>query len=172
MAKTYIFWAWASAYRQQTGHSPLVFCGREQNPCFSQLLHVAQALKEKSFPTPGFTAGMMLFFVESAPDVKGEHCLTNYRQNILPKGLRVIYVCFGIIQISLLGFPILPFFAGIFRIVESWTVYGSISVVLGSCVTSWMRWRCALGGILEGRPLLGRFTSVQSFFFHFFFIWR
>ncbi len=99
---------------------------------------------------------------------RGTLSYTNYRQNILPKGLRVIYVCFGIIQISLLGFPILPFFAGIFRIVESWTVYGSISVVLGSCVTSWMSWRCALGGILEGRPLLGRFTSVQFFFFHFF----
>lgn len=43
--------------------------------------------------------------------------------------------------------------------------YGSISVVLGSCVTFWMSWRCALGGILEGQPLLGRFIYLYIYFF-------
>lgn len=34
-----------------------------------------------------------------------------------------------------------------------------------SIVTSWMSLRCALGGILEGQPLLGRFATVPGFFF-------
>ncbi len=40
------------------------------------------------------------------------------------------------------------------------------SVVLGSFVVRWMSCRYALVGILEGRPLLGRFATVPSFFFH------
>ncbi len=34
---------------------------------------------------------------------------------------------------------------------------------MGSFVTSWMSRRCALGVILVGRPLLGRFTTVPCF---------
>ncbi len=36
-------------------------------------------------------------------------------------------------------------------------------LVLGSLVTSWMSHCCALGGILEGQPLLGRLAMVLSF---------
>ncbi len=39
----------------------------------------------------------------------------------------------------------------------------SLDVVLGSFMTSWMSRHCALGVILVGRPLLGRFTTVTSF---------
>ncbi len=39
----------------------------------------------------------------------------------------------------------------------------SLDVVVGSFVTSWMSRRCALGVILVGRPLLGRFTTVPCF---------
>ncbi len=39
----------------------------------------------------------------------------------------------------------------------------SLDVVVGSFVTSWMSRRCALGVILIGRPLLGRFTTVPCF---------
>ncbi len=39
---------------------------------------------------------------------------------------------------------------------------GSLDDVLGSFMTSWMSRRCALGAILLGRPLLGRFTAVFS----------
>ncbi len=38
----------------------------------------------------------------------------------------------------------------------------SLDVVLGSFMTSWMSHRCALGVILVGRPLMGRFTTVPS----------
>ncbi len=37
------------------------------------------------------------------------------------------------------------------------------ALVLGSFMTSWMSRRCALGVILLGRPLLGRFTAIPSF---------
>ncbi len=39
----------------------------------------------------------------------------------------------------------------------------SLNVVLGYFMTSWMSCRCALGVILVGRSLLGRFTTVTSF---------
>ncbi len=39
----------------------------------------------------------------------------------------------------------------------------SLDVVVGSFVTSWMSRRCALGVILVGQPLLGRFTTVPCF---------
>lgn len=70
------------------------------------------------------TARIMLFFVELAPDVAGtvSSKLFHFRfsqQNNLPKCLRVVSVCFGIINLSLLGFPWLPFLPSIFLIVES-----------------------------------------------------
>ncbi len=63
------------------------------------------------------------------------------------------------------------FFPSLFLIAESWTLTlieaseacSSLDVVLGSLMTSWMCRHCALGVILVGRPLLGRFTTVPSF---------
>ncbi len=57
------------------------------------------------------------------------------------------------------------------QIVESWTLTSieaseacsSLDVVLGSFMTSWMSCHCALGVILVGRPLLGRFTTAPIF---------
>ncbi len=66
----------------------------------------------------------------------------------------------------------MPFLPSLFLIVESWTLTlieaseacRSLDVVLGSFMTSSMSRRCAHGVILVGRPLLGRFTTVPSFF--------
>ncbi len=62
-------------------------------------------------------------------------------------------------------------FCPVFLMVESWTLTliegseacSSLDVVLGSFMTSWMSRHCALGVILVGRLLLGRFTTVTSF---------
>ncbi len=67
--------------------------------------------------------------------------------------------------------PCRPFLPSLFLMVESWTLTlteaseacSSLDVVVGSFVTSWMSRRCALGVILVGRPLLGRFTTVPCF---------
>ncbi len=67
--------------------------------------------------------------------------------------------------------PWMPFLTSLFLIVESWTLTlieaseacRSLDVVLGSFMTSWMSRRCALGVIVLGRPLQGRFTTVPSF---------
>ncbi len=67
--------------------------------------------------------------------------------------------------------PWMPFLTSLFLIVESWTLTlieaseacSSLDVVLGSFMTSWMSRRCALGVIVLGRPLQGRFTTVPSF---------
>ncbi len=61
--------------------------------------------------------------------------------------------------------------ASLFLIVESWTLNlieaseacSSLDVFLGSLMTSWMSRHCALGVILVGQPLMGRFTTVPSF---------
>ncbi len=58
-----------------------------------------------------------------------------------------------------------------FLIVESWTLTlieaseacSSLDVILGSFMTSWMSYRCALGVILVDRPLLVSFTTVTIF---------
>ncbi len=67
--------------------------------------------------------------------------------------------------------PWMQFLPSLFLIVESWTLTlieaseacSSLDVVLGSFMTSWMSCRCALGVILVGQPLLGRFTTVPDF---------
>ncbi len=66
--------------------------------------------------------------------------------------------------------PWTGFLPSLFLIVESWTLTlieaseaCSSLDVLGSFMTSWMSRHCALGVILVGRPLLGRFTIVPSF---------
>ncbi len=72
--------------------------------------------------------------------------------------------CFGTLPLKL-------FLPSLFLIVESWTLTlieaseacSSLDVVLGSFMTSWMSRHCALGVILVGQPLLGRFTTVPSF---------
>ncbi len=65
----------------------------------------------------------------------------------------------------------MPFLPILFLIVESRTLTlieaseacSSLDVVLGSFMTSWTSRHCALGEILVGRPLLGRFTTLTSF---------
>ncbi len=72
---------------------------------------------------------------------------------------------------SLGTLPCRPFLPSLFLMVESRTLTlteaseacSSLDVVVGSFVTSWMSRRCALGVILVGRPLLGRFTTVPCF---------
>ncbi len=67
--------------------------------------------------------------------------------------------------------PWMLFLSSLFLIVESWTLTlseaseacSSLDVVLGSFMTSWMSHRCALGDILVGRPLLGRFNHCSMF---------
>ncbi len=67
--------------------------------------------------------------------------------------------------------PCRPFLPSLFLMVESWTLTlteaseacSSLDVVVGSFVTSWMSRSCALGVILVGRLLLGRFTTVPCF---------
>ncbi len=98
-------------------------------------------------------------------------------QNICPK-IKILFgkyemslcVLFGQWILTLQWMPILP---SLFLIVESWTLTlieasedSSLDVVLGSFITSWMSCPCALGVILVGRPLLGRFTiTVPSFLY-------
>ncbi len=48
-------------------------------------------------------------------------------------------------------------------LIEASEACSSLDVVLGFVMTSWVSRRCALGVILVGRPLLGRFTTVPSF---------
>ncbi len=48
-------------------------------------------------------------------------------------------------------------------LIEASEACSSLDVVLGSFMISWMSCHCALGVILVGRPLLGRFTTVPSF---------
>lgn len=62
--------------------------------------------------------------------------------------------------------PGMPFLASVWigTFIDAREVCSYFHVVLGSLVTSWMSRCCALGGILEGQPLLGRFAMVPSFF--------
>ncbi len=99
-------------------------------------------------------------------------------QNICPKFLGIIKIFLGKFVFFLVssGFclgtlPWMPFLPSLFLIVESWTLTlteaseacSSLDVVLGSFMSSWMSCHCALGVIMVGWPLLGRFTTVTSF---------
>ncbi len=108
------------------------------------------------------------------------YCCLISPQNICPKVLGIIkmanvrraFVFFLVSSGFCLGtLPWMPFLPSLFLIVESWTLTlieaseacSSLDVVLVSFMTSWMSRHCALGVILVGQPLLGRFTSVTSF---------
>ncbi len=116
-----------------------------------------------------------------APSKKFNFCLIS-PQNICPKVLGIIKIFLASVRQAFVFFlvnsgfylgtlPWMPFLPSLFLIVESWTLTlieaseacSSLDVVLGSFMTSWMSRRCALGVILVGRPLLGRFTTVPSF---------
>ncbi len=113
------------------------------------------------------------------PDVTGRtHFCRISPQNICPKFLWIIKIFFWQMWDEPLcsfwpavAFALEPFLPCLFLIVESWTLTlieaseacSYLYVVLGSFMTSWMSRRCALGVILVGRPLLGRFTTVPSF---------
>lgn len=103
-------------------------------------------------------------------------------QSICPKVLGIIKIFLANVRWAFVYFlvssgfclgtlPWMPFFPSLFLIVESWTMTlietneacSSLDVVLGSFMTSWMSRRCALGVILVGRPLLGRFITVSPF---------
>ncbi len=61
--------------------------------------------------------------------------------------------------------PGMPFLASVWtETIDAREACSSFHVVLGYFVTSWMSRCCALGGILEGQPLLGRVATVPSFF--------
>lgn len=67
--------------------------------------------------------------------------------------------------------PCRPLLQILSTMVESWTLIlteenkacTSLDGVVRSFVTSWMSRHCALGVILFGRPLLGRFPTVPCF---------
>ncbi len=97
-------------------------------------------------------------------------------QNICPKVLGIIKIYFGKCETSLCvlfgqqwllpwNSPMDAFFAQSLSLtlIEASEACSSLDVVLGSFMTSWMSCRCALGVILVGWPLLGRFTTVPSF---------
>ncbi len=96
--------------------------------------------------------------------------------NNCPKVLGIIKIFFANVFLVSNGFclgtlPWMPFLSSLFLIVESWTLTlieaseacSSLDVVVGSLMTSWMSRHCALGVILVGQPLLGRFTTLPSF---------
>ncbi len=107
-----------------------------------------------------------------APSKKFNFCLIS-PQNICPKVLGIIKIFFGKCETSLCGFflvssgyclgtlPWMPFLTQ--TLIEASEACSSLDVVLGSYMTSWMSRHCALGVILVGRPLLGRFTTVPRF---------
>ncbi len=103
-------------------------------------------------------------------------------QNICPKVLEIIKIFFGKYETSLCvlfgqqwllprNSPMGAVFAQslsycwIMNTDHNWGKWGLqlFRGCSGSFMTSWMRCRCALGVILVGRPLLGRFTTVPSF---------
>ncbi len=124
------------------------------------------------------------FTPDSKPFKKLNFCHIS-PQNICPKFLGIIKIFFGKCETSLCvlfgqqwllpwNSPMDAVFAhGLFLIAESWTLTlieaseacSSLDVVLGSFMTSWMSCHCALGVILAGRPLLGRFTTAPSFLY-------
>ncbi len=136
---------------------------------------------------PCLTIGMMLcwFYTRCnrthTPSKKFNFCRIS-PQNICPKVLGIINIHFGKCEMSLYvifgqqwllawNSPMDAVLSSLFLIVESWTLTlieasetrGSLDGVLGPFKTSWMSHHCALGVILVGRTLLGRFTTVTSF---------
>ncbi len=92
-------------------------------------------------------------------------------QDIYLANVRRAFVFFLVSNGFCLGsLPWMLFLPSLFLIVESWTLTlieaseacSSLDVVL-AFMTSWMSRHCALGVILVGRPLLGRFNTVTSF---------
>ncbi len=169
------------------GHSPSGFSDRVQNSWFHQLWQIIQVLKLQSSPRPSHYHHhvwllVCWYCVGFTPDVTG-HTPSKKFTEYLPKSLgdnqdiflanvRRAFVFFLVSKGFCLGtLPWMPFLPSLFLIVESWTLNlieaseacSSFDVVLGSFMTSWMSCRRALGVILVGRPLLGRFTTVPSF---------
>lgn len=120
---------------------------------------------------------------EDDPDAPGERRLCS--STILPplqisvteEELRLFRCVFlyGHCFLRLLVLPTLswmPFLSSYFLLVESQTLTLSeaseacisLTVCLDSFVTSWMTRQSTMRGILEGRPLLGSFTTAPSFF--------
>ncbi len=112
------------------------------------------------------------------PSKKFNFCLVS-PQSIFPKVLGIIKMFSGKTEMSFyVLFAQQRFWSwnsamqAIFaQSLSSWTLTltevseacSSLDVVVGSFVTSWMSRCCALGVILVGRPLLGRFTTVPCF---------
>ncbi len=145
-----------------------------------------------TLPPPYFTVGMMFFFwnavlllrqmywdthlPKSSTFVSSVHRVFSQKswgssRCFLAK-LRWAFMFFLLSSGFRLGtLPCRPFLPSLFLMVESWTLTlteaseacSSLDVVVGSFVTSWMSRCCALGVILFGRPLLGRFTTVPCF---------
>ncbi len=122
--------------------------------------------------------GFMPDVTGHAPSKKLNFCLSP--QNICPKVLGIIKIFWQMWDEPLFFWSAVAFalelsrgcrFCPVSLIIESWTLTlieaseacSSLDVVLGSFMTSWMSRHCALGLILVGRPLLGRFTTVPSF---------
>ncbi len=105
------------------------------------------------------------------------------KSNICPKVLGIIKKFLANVRQAIVFFlvnsgfflgtlPWMSFLPSLFLTVESWTLTlieaseacRSLDVILFFFfMTSWMRHYCALGVILVGQPLLGRFTTVTRF---------
>ncbi len=131
-----------------------------------------------TLPPPCLTVGMMFFLWNP---VKNFSFCRISPQNICPKVLGMIKIFFGKCETSLCvlfgqqwllpwNSPMDTVFAQplFYCWMEWWTLTlieaseacGSLDVVRGSFMTSWMSRHCTLGVILVG---LGRFTTVTSF---------
>ena len=136
-----------------------------------------------TLPPPDFTVGMMFFFWNPVFLLRQMYWDTH-----LPKSSTFVTSirskswgssrCFRakmgrVLMFFLLssGFrlgtlPCRPFLPSLFLMNTdlNWGKWGlKFFVIVGSFVTSWMSRRCALGVILFGWPLLGRFTTVPCF---------
>ncbi len=172
------------------GHSPSGFSDRVQNSWFHQLWQVIQVLKLQSSLRPShyhhhhqvwlflwcsFYEMLCWFYTRcnGTRTFQKVQLLSHQSTEYLPKSLgdnQDIFwqmwdktLCFFLVSS---GFCLgtLPWMTFLTQtLIEASEACSSLDVVLGSYMTSWMSHHCALGVILVGRPLLGRFTTVPSF---------